>query len=199
MRTVFTSRLSAVALLLLQACDASSPTSPTTGTAPVRGTVVDFQTQAPLPGVVVRVATDPAQGGVQATTDTSGRYVLPQALPAGAVYYFTVNDMLAGRGYPAGADYRGDLLVNGGTCVARYGVVLDARTLRPIPGATVGAFTTTASDGWYRVDWGCPDSGTIGFNTAVLTATHPRYTSQDQVLGRGIQGVQRLDFLLTPN
>jgi hypothetical protein len=124
---------------------------------------------------------------------------LPQPEHTGRFYYFTINNLPAGRGYPAGANYRGDLLVDSGTCVSRYGVVMDARTLRPIAGASVGSSgntVTTTTEGWYRIDWGCPSSGTIGFNTTFLTASHPSYTSQQQVLGRGIQNVQRLDFLL---
>jgi hypothetical protein len=115
-------------------------------------------------------------------------------------YSFAVNNSPAGIGYPAGPNYRGDLLVDTGTCVARYGIVMDARTLRPIAGARLGfaatTESTTASDGWYRIDWGCPSSGTIGFNTTFLSASHPRYTPQQQILGRGIRRVQRLDFLL---
>ena len=42
--------------------------------------------------------------------------------------------------------------------------------------------------------WG--GQSTIGFNTTFLSASHPSYTSQQHVLGRGIQSVQRLDFLL---
>jgi hypothetical protein len=49
---------------------------------------------------------------------------------------------------------------------------------------------------WYRIDWGCPSPGTIGFNTIFMSASHPSYASQQQVLGRGIQRVSRLDFVL---
>ncbi len=49
-----------------------------------------------------------------------------------------------------------------------------------------------------RSDWGCPTSGTIGFNTSMLSASHPNYTPETVVIGRGIQSVQRLDFLLNP-
>ena len=151
-----------------------------------------------MAGAVVRLGTDPLAGGAEAVTDSSGRYSLPQPPHTGMFYYFAVNNSPAGRGYPAGVDYRGDLLIDAGTCVARYGLVIDARTLRPIAGASVGSGATTSGDGWYRIDWGCPSSGTIGFNTTFLTASHASYISQQQVLGRGIQRVQRLDFLLEP-
>jgi hypothetical protein len=191
----------AAVLLTLSACDEDRrPTSPTPNPAVVRGTVLDFQTQAPVSGAVVRVGTDPVAGGAETVTDAGGNYSLPQPPYTGMFYYFAVNNSFAGRGYPAGASYRGDLLVDTGTCVSRYGVVIDSTTLRPIAAASVGLGTTltaTSSDGWYRIDWGCPSTGTIGFNTTFLGASHPSYTSQQQVLGRGIQRVQRLDFLLT--
>jgi hypothetical protein len=188
-----------IAVVILQACDNHhGPTSPTPSSLVVRGTVVDFQTQSPISGAVVRVGTDPLTGGAETVTDTNGRYSLPQPPHTGMFYYFAINNSPAGRGYPAGANYRGDLLVDTGTCVSRYGVVIDARTLRPIAGASIGSLATTSSDGWYRIDWGCPSSGTIGLNTTFVSANHPSYMSQQQVLGRGIQRVERLDFLLEP-
>lgn len=198
-----------MAALALQACDgdrvpaAPSPSVPTTPVTPrvVRGTVLDFQTQAPLANAVVRVGTQ-ISGGTEVVTDVTGRYSMPQPPHSGQSYYFTVNDTLVGRGYPVGADYRGDLLVNPGTCVARYGVVIDARTLQPLAEVSLAIFTntlaTTGTDGWYRVDWGCPASGWVGFNTTFLRASHPNYFSRDELLGRGIGGAQRLDFILSP-
>jgi hypothetical protein len=186
-------------VVMLQACDnKSGPTAPTPSAPVVRGTVVDFQTQTPMAGAVVRLGTDPLGGGAETVTDSNGGYSMPQPPDTGRFYYFTVNNWSAGRGYPAGVNYRGDLLIDSGTCVARYGVVINARTSRPIAGASVGSNARTAGDGWYRIEWGCPSSGTIGFNTSLLTASHPSYTSQQQVLGRGIQRVQRLDFRLEP-
>ena len=184
-----------IAAVVVPACeDNRGPTSPSS--AVVRGTLLDFQTQTPISGAVIRVATDPGGVGAETVTDSGGRYSLPQPPHTGQFYYFMVDSSQAGRGYPAGPNYRGDLLFDAGTCVSRYGVVIDARTLRPIAGASVGGTVTTSSDGWYRIDWGCPSSGTIGFNTALLFASHPSYATQQQILGRGIQRVQRLDFLL---
>lgn len=198
------------ALLMLEGCEGTSgPTEPTPS-APVvppsvpvvRGTVVDFQTQTPISGGIVRVSTGPLSTvAAEAVTDANGRYSFAQPQHTGMSYSFSVNNSPAGRGYPAGPNYRGDLLVDAGTCISRYGVVLDARTLRPIAGASVGsAGAVTSIDGWYRIDWGCPSSGSVGFNTTFLRATHPNYISPElgQILGRGIQKVQRLDFLLEP-
>ena len=167
----------------------------------VRGTVLDFQTHTPISGAVVRLGPDPFAGGTDTITDANGRYSLPQPQTTGMRYYFDINNSFAGQGYPVGTNYRGDLLLDTGTCVSRYGVVIDARTLQPIAAASVGfgnPLATTSTDGWYRIDWGCPASGVVGFNTTVLTASHPSYRSQDQVLGRGIARVLRLDFLLEP-
>jgi hypothetical protein len=95
-----------------------------------------------------------------------------------------------------GSGYRGDLLVRGGTCISRYGTLADARTLRPVGGATVSLGGQTAisePDGWYRIDLGCPSTGTIGFNTTFMRVSHPNYAMREQVVGRGIQRVSRLD------
>jgi hypothetical protein len=193
------SRNGCVAVVTLHACNTNrGPTAPTPSSAVVRGTALDFQTQTPISGAIVRVSTDPFGGGAETVTDSNGRYTLPQPPHTGMFYYFAINNSPVGRGYPAGANYRGDLLIDGGTCVSRFGVVIDARTLRPIARASVGSVATTSSDGWYRIDWGCPSSGTIGFNTSFLSASHSSYISQQEVLGRGIQRVERLDFLLEP-
>jgi hypothetical protein len=148
----------------------------------------------------VRVGTE-ISGGTEIVTDVNGRYTLPQPPHTGQPYYFTVNDTLIGRGYPVGEDYRGDLLVNPGTCVSRYGVVIDTRTLQPLAEVSLAILTntlaTTRINGWYRIDWGCPASGWVGFNTTFLRASHPNYHSHDALLGRGISGSQRLDFILS--
>jgi hypothetical protein len=179
-------------VVILQACDnGDAPTAPTPGSQVVSGTVLDFRTRAPLAAVVVGL------GGTEAVTDSNGRYSIVQPPHTGSYYSFAVNRALVGQGYPAGSNYRGDLFVDSSTCVSRYGVVIDARTLRPIAGASVSSATTDA-DGWYQIDMGCPASGLVGFNTAIFTASHPGYTSQQQLLGRGIGLVRRLDFLLTP-
>ncbi len=59
----------------------------------------------------------------------------------------------------------------------------------------MGAETTISEpDGWYRIDLGCPATGTIGFNTTFMTVTHPNYAKREQVVGRGISGVSRIDL-----
>jgi SAM-dependent methyltransferase len=111
--------------------------------------------------------------------------------------------VLVGTGRVKGSTYHGDLLIDSGTCVSRYGTLADARTLRPVAGATVSVGSGTAvtlgttvsgPNGWYRVDLGCPTNGLIGFNTTFLYVAHPNYASRDQVVGRGVHGVRRLDL-----
>jgi hypothetical protein len=94
--------------------------------------------------------------------------------------------------------HRGDLLVRGGGCISRYGVLLDLGTRRPIAGATVtlpDASTTSGIDGWYRLDLGCPDTALPG-NTTFMTVTHPNFATKQQVVGRGVLGVSRIDLEL---
>ena len=98
------------------------------------------------------------------------------------------------------AGYRGDLFVHLGTCVARYGIVADGLTLRPVAGARVsllGSSVITAIDGWYRIDFGCPTDGWVGFNTTFMNVTHPDYLDGSEITGRGVYSAERLDVWLS--
>ena len=80
---------------------------------------------------------------------------------------------------------------------------MDARTFAPISGVQITSLSntvlaTTDRDGWYQVDFGCPVSGTIGFNTTWLIAKHPRYSDKEHASGRGFSRVLREDVLLEP-
>ena len=153
-----------------------------------------FRTQAGVPGAVVQFR-DGTAAELLATTDASGHYAL--SLSAAGSFTILVDGQYVGVGRVTGSRYRGDLLVRGGTCISRYGTLADARTLTPVGGATVsmGAETTISEpDGWYRIDLGCPATGTIGFNTTFMTVTHPNYAKREQVVGRGISGVSRIDL-----
>ena len=57
-----------------------------------------------------------------------------------------------------------------------------------------GETTTSEPDGWYRIDLGCPPTGTIGFNTTFMSVTHPDFAPRQQVVGRGIGGLSRIDI-----
>ena len=98
---------------------------------------------------------------------------------SGRVIDFTTNTGVSGAKLEFGD--RGDFLVRPGNCVARYGTVADGLTLLPITGATVALLgssnvtDSTDSTGWYRIDLGCPSNGLVGFNTTVVTVSHPDY------------------------
>jgi len=172
----------------------------------VRGVVLDFQTAQPIAGAIVRFASESDPDAASAVSDINGRYSLPQPPSLGGgpfnYYRFFVNDQNVGRGYPRSTNYRGDLAVDKGKCVSRYGVVLDSRTYRPIAGATATSLSnkvlaTTGADGWYQIDWGC-GVGYVGFNTVWHIMSHPDYVSTNFAGGRGIIGLLREDVLLTP-
>jgi hypothetical protein len=185
------------ASLALGACGCSDQTTtgPSSNGVSVGGEVLAFGTETGVPGAVVQFRGGREVGETHATTDASGHYVL--SLSTVGTFTILVNDIYVGFGIVTGSRYRGDLLIRGGTCISRYGTLADARTQRPVGGATVsvGAGTTISEpDGWYRVDLGCPSTGTIGSGTTFMSVTHPSYAPQQQVVGRGIQGVSRIDL-----
>ena len=194
---------------------AASPTTPTpiaetpsTAPARVQGVVLDFQTATPIAGAVVGFAMDfpiePIGMTETAVSDANGRYVLPEPPPRadGQPYRFVVDNQYVGRGYPRAANYRADLAVDRGQCIARYGMVLDSRTFAPIVGATARNLSNqvraiTDNQGWYHIDWGC-GAGSVGFNTTWHVMSHPDYNSSNFASGRGIAGNYREDVLLVP-
>jgi hypothetical protein len=168
----------------------TAPVPPSTGVL-VSGQVIDFVTGAGIQGSVV------AFGDITAVTGVTGRYALRVAAPGR--YEPQVDGARMGTSRVTGSDYRGDFLVRPGVCVSRYGTVADARTLRPVAGATVsliGGPAVTAEDGWYRLDVACPAGGTFGFNTTFISVSHPNYVAHSEVVGRGVSGATRLDFEL---
>ena len=190
---------------------ADTPSTPAPPAVPARvnGVVLDFQSAKPLAGAVVGFATDfflqPTGITETAVTDANGRYSLPEPPPRanGGRYVFVVNNQNVGSGYPRAANARGgDVAVDQGKCIARYGLVLDSRTFAPIAGATARSLTnalraTSDQNGWYHIDWGC-GIGFAGFNTTWHVMSHPDYNSSNFASGRGISGNFREDVLLTP-
>jgi hypothetical protein len=162
--------------------------------------VVEYASQAPVPGATVRFTlqlsstlVDPSE----TTTGADGRYTL--TVPATSVYTVSIDGASAGTARVNGRAYRGDFFVRAGTCISRYGHVIDSRTFRPVSGATAmlgGRTVTTETDGWYRLDLGCPNVILPG-GTTVITVTHRDYETRSQVVGRGVAGVSRLDLDLT--
>lgn len=165
----------------------------------IEGRVLDFVSQAGVGGATLVFNT--ADQGLSsyagtAETDLSGNYTI--ALPAGD-FQVTV-----GAGAPAvlvvrvgSPAFRGDFYVNGGACISRYGIVIDATTYRPVAGATVtygSGAATTGPDGSYRIDHPCV--GSVSGNTITVNVTHPEYLPGRRFSGRGLSSVIRLDFAL---
>jgi hypothetical protein len=88
------------------------------------------------------------------TTNVDGTYVA--TVPLTGRFRVSVDGMGIGLAHVNGKEYRGDLFVDQGKCIARYGIVIDRRTLRPIRRArlSLGSGVLTDADGWYRVDMG---------------------------------------------
>jgi hypothetical protein len=185
-------RLLPLLLLLVTGCDRqNTPAGPSTAEVRVSGRAVDFETGTGVPGVTV------AFGGTNTITDAGGSYAL--ALPATGQYEPMLDGARAGSSRVSGSAYRGDFLVRTGTCVSRYGTVTDSRRLRPVAGATVslgGHDVTSGADGWYRIDFGCPANGIIGFNTTFISVSRADYITKSQIVGRGIYLASRLDLEL---
>jgi hypothetical protein len=161
----------------------------------LQGRVTDFASDAPLAGVTVSFGADVIALNLTATTDASGTFAVD--VPAGPIYAAIDGQILANLVVRVGGPaYRGDLLGNGGTCISRYGLITDAVTFQPVPGATVrlgGRSTVTGPDGWYRIDLGCVDDPFNNFNTTFMYVSHPAYQEFSRVLGRGIHRVNRID------
>ena len=189
--------------LSAQGCDESTrPTGPSesnsragpSGTG-IRftGRVVDYVTQSPAAAAAV-VFTDAQFGPSQTTTNADGQYVL--TVPRTGVFTVAVEGVVAGTARVNGTAYLGDLLIHRGTCAARYGLVIDVRTLRPIERATVTLGerrVMSGANGWYRIDLSCPDVVQPG-GTILIYVMHPDYQMRQQVVGRGVSGVRRLDL-----
>jgi len=189
--------------IVLCATACGSPTSPTPSTFNVSGRVLDFQTGAPVSGAAVAfgdIDSGPFRATATAVSDIDGNYsvTVPPASVFG--YHIEVNGVFAGLARP-GMSYRGDLFVNVGTCIARYGTVVDARTARPIAGAQVtlvGKSTITDALGWYRLDFGCPSTPPLPGNTTFMSVYASGYAVGSESIGRGVNGVERRDVSMTP-
>src|SRR5581483_2812580 len=180
------------------ACSTGTPGVPSTAgravrggatAAPIRigGRTIDWHSGAGIGGITVEL------GGVRALSDATGLYTL--TLGAGPYDPF-VAGLSSGASHVWGPAYRGDFLVDAGTCVSRDGTVASARTGVPIAGATVslgGAKTTTGADGWYRIDLGCPAGGG-GFNPSSFSVAAPDYVDWSEPETRGVFSTVRIDL-----
>jgi hypothetical protein len=164
----------------------------------IGGQAVNYRTNSGISGAVVRFVGEERPIVVEAITDRNGSYTM--TLPIAGFFSLWVAGARVGAGHVTSSAYRGDLFVNDAACIARYGTLADARTLRPIAGATVhlaGNEAVSGLDGWYRLDFGCPSTRQSG-NTTYMAITHPNYARRDVVVGRGVQEVDRVDVDLEP-
>jgi len=194
----------AVAALLVVTCGCEKDRTMTI-TAPspslnvsIRGRAVNYRTNNGISGAVVGFTSEERPITVEAITDRDGSYTM--TLPIAGFFSLWVGDARVGTGHVSGSDYRGDLFVDDAACISRYGTLVDARTLRPIAGATVylaGNEVVSGFDGWYRLDFGCPSTRQSG-NTTYMVITHPNYARREVVVGRGVQEVYRADIDLDP-
>jgi len=193
----------ALAMALAAGCGRKSPTEPTdpmppTGPVAIRGSVRDFTTGTPLAMARLQFTADSGGAVTTAVANASGVYDI--TVPAVGAYTVLRDDVYAGTLQVTGPAYQGDLRIDTGTCVSRYGVLTDARTTRPVAGATVALppqAVTSGVDGSYRIDLGCEPN--FSFSTTFITVTHPAYQQRQQVVGRGIHNVVRLDLVLEPS
>ena len=162
-------------------------------TIAVSGRVLDWRTGAGVQNVAVEM------GGVRTVSGAGGLYTI--MLPSPGAYDPIVGGLSTGVSHVPGPSYRGDFLTNSGNCVSRYGTIANARTGRPIAGATVSLAsqqTTTDADGWYRIDLGCPANGLPGFNTTFMTIEKAGYVKYSQIADRGVYLSVRIDIELLP-
>jgi hypothetical protein len=162
--------------------------------------VIDFATNSGVPNATVALAEylQPPAQGFRATTDAAGSYRI--TVPSGE-YWIYVDDVATAVFFLYEPAYRGDLLVNAGGCSARYGLVSEAHTRRPIPGVSVslvGFQTQTDAGGWYRLDIGCLRS--YGTGTTFMTFSRAGYADRSVIAGRreSLAGLGRVDATLTP-
>lgn len=192
-----------VLLLTLALASCRSPSSPTATSGPftIRGMVTDFTTAGPTAGARLAFSREDGSAAGDVTTDVTGRYALGLSGDGSPLRLsVVVEGTRTGDVVVGGANWRGDLLHDAAGCVSRYGLVVDARTGQGVAGAVVtvgGTSMTSAADGWYRIDLGCPPGGIIGFNTSFAEVTHPGYATLQRVVGRGIARVERLDLALS--
>jgi len=180
-------RILAVPIVLVSVSCASPVQPGWNGQVLVSGRIIDFLTDASVPGARVTV------GGMTATTDASGFYSV--TVPAGAQSVSVDGDTIAIVPM-TDPTYRGDFYVHGTGCIGRYGMVIDKLTRRPVSGATVSGRTTTDGGGWFKLNFGCTPCFPGG--TTVFTVTHPKYVDATFVVGRGICGLNRVDYELEP-
>jgi hypothetical protein len=176
--------------------DDSNVTGPTTSALPISGRVIEFFSRETVGGVSLEFRNADGSPVIATATDAGGQY--SGTLPRGGEYLVYAKGILRGSIYAGDVRFRGDLVIDDGRCVTRYGTVTDTAG-RPVANAMVSLgelSAVSAGDGWYSLEFGCPAGGTIGGNTILMNVNRDGYPSWSRVVGRGITGIQRLDVAL---
>jgi hypothetical protein len=180
-------RLACVIALLGGWSCRSSPTMPS-GPMTFSGRIIDYATGASVPNVSLRIGDEAVVAGATGTYTAT--------VPVGT-YKVSIDGQPKSTGIDVRGPWtRGDFLVNGGSCRARYGQITDSFSGRPIAGAMVALNTrmVTDADGWYRQDGGCLNCSPC--NTTDIAVSAKGYVSKSLLLGRGYSDVLRLDIPL---
>ena len=169
------------------------------------GRVLDYQTDAAVPGMIVSLGNQDAfplvpRDDLRSTSDQTGTYHLSVI---SGVYTVFLDGIYQGSIRALTSSLRADLLAHANGCTARYGVVLDGRTGLPVAAATVRVFSdaVTSADGWYRLNLFCCPIGTFcASGTVFMTVTKAGYVDQSVIMGRGenLSGLVRTDVMLQP-
>jgi hypothetical protein len=186
-----------LSLLLGPGCRSTPSTPSEISGLSLRGHVSDYRTNRVIPGAAVQAHGVNIPVIIDATTEQDGSYLM--TLPMAGMYTLWVAGQSVGSGDFMASAARGDLFVSDGTCVARYGTIVDETARQPIAGATValaGKEATTGMDGWYHLDFGCSSTRQQSGPTTFMRITHPRYAPRDFVVGRGVEDVYRNDLSL---
>jgi hypothetical protein len=210
----------AAVLMALQvvSCSQASPTAPTTApsaagtpTVHISGRVIDYQTGKTVSGTSIEwtALNSGSPSRTRTTSDVTGRFDVE--LPAVERYQFQIQtgpiNFQSGLVRTPWKRLESDILVNAGTCAARYGYVFDAVTREPIEGARVAVRAGTVftdGRGYYRIDIGCVQYGFEhwGIGTTTIGVSHGGYQFVADIDGRSenisYSGIVRRDFALQP-
>ena len=172
-------------LSLLAACNRSSPTEPSLeGTATLSGVVSYAETGAPVAGARVAafmavVKGTPRSG--EAVTDVAGRYSL--SVPSGtyivSVFAPGATSQSFVQSIVIGGTAFSNFQISANGCVTLSGRVVDGNTMAGISGATIdflGQHVVTGEDGRYRMDLGCPPTGS---GNQPIAVDHPDYQRRE--------------------
>lgn len=213
----------AAALMSISCSKTPSPTTPTAVEPPsapairLSGRTIDYRSGHSVAGVSItwrERGSNSSPVPVTVTSDAAGRFEV--ALPIADTFSFEItrdpapfatfdNPVLqSGIVRVPGKRLESDLLINSGSCAARYGYVFDAVIRQPIAGARVsrvGGTASTDANGYYRIDIGC-EPRTWGGGTTTISVSHTGHQSTFEFDGRSentsSSGIRRVDFALQP-